>query len=314
MPLKISLKSGNSKVLKDSKSTGHALKKFGGFSLKSNKATSLNKKNEAGLAKGKLGKSNGLLGKLDDEDDENEKIVTIQSYDHQAEEDAKLQKTSTKLVINPPVSRKLTPAEILQQQQQQQQTNSKNDDFDENLQYGINLAENPERADSDYTDENRDLSLLLNKDKTPHQTGQRLSDAKNAEVDTAGQGAENPTLESYQRVPVEQFGAAFLRGLGWKDEEDKNKDKDKKGAKSDHDSSGDGDAKKNNVADRIRSSVQRQEFLGIGAKPVPMPVTGSGSGTSRGNKKEIMRYTPVVMRDKETGKIINEKELNQRQG
>lgn len=313
MPLKISLNSRNSKVLKESKSTGSSLKKFGGFSLKSNKAIPLNKKNEAKSAKGKLAKSHGLLGKQDDDDDDNEKIVTIRSYDHQAEEEAKLQKTSAKLVINPPASRKLTPAEILQQQQQQQ-TNSKNDDFDENLHYGINLAENTKRADSDYTDERRDLSLLSNKDKTPHQSRQRLSEAKNVEADTAGQGADNPTLESYQRVPVEQFGAAFLRGLGWKDEEDKNKGKDKREAENDYDSSGDGDAKKNAVADRIRNSVQRQEFLGIGAKPVPMPVTGIGNGTSRGKKREIMRYTPVVMRDKETGKIINEKELNQRQG
>jgi hypothetical protein len=50
------------------------------------------------------------------------------------------------------------------------------------------------------------------------------------------------TLEDYERVPVEEFGAALLRGMGWKE----------------------GDAKKGRVA-RPKDVKRRQNLLGLGA-------------------------------------------------
>lgn len=50
------------------------------------------------------------------------------------------------------------------------------------------------------------------------------------------------TLEDYERVPVEEFGAALLRGMGWKE----------------------GDAKKGTVT-RPRDVKRRQNLLGLGA-------------------------------------------------
>lgn len=38
--------------------------------------------------------------------------------------------------------------------------------------------------------------------------------------------------ESYERVPVEEFGKALLRGMGWKDEEEEEEGTDSKGKKS----------------------------------------------------------------------------------
>lgn len=50
------------------------------------------------------------------------------------------------------------------------------------------------------------------------------------------------TLDDYERVPVEEFGAALLRGMGWKE----------------------GDAKKGRV-DRPKDVKRRQNLLGLGA-------------------------------------------------
>jgi hypothetical protein len=51
------------------------------------------------------------------------------------------------------------------------------------------------------------------------------------------------TLDDYERVPVEEFGAALLRGMGWKE----------------------GDAKKGRV-ERPKEAQRRQNLLGLGAK------------------------------------------------
>lgn len=59
------------------------------------------------------------------------------------------------------------------------------------------------------------------------------------------------TLEEYERVPVEQFGAALLRGMGWKDGE----------------SIG---AKRKSGALKPTMFQPRERLLGLGAKPNPL--------------------------------------------
>lgn len=38
-------------------------------------------------------------------------------------------------------------------------------------------------------------------------------------------GAKEPTLDDYERIPIADYGKAMLRGMGWKDEEEKKSDK-----------------------------------------------------------------------------------------
>ncbi|KAJ1724924.1 hypothetical protein LPJ53_000850 [Coemansia erecta] len=75
--------------------------------------------------------------------------------------------------------------------------------------------------------------------------------------------------ETYERVPVEAFGAAMLRGMGWKGEgEDTEKDKDKSGKSR----------SKNHV-----DFTPRPSLLGLGAKPKP-------GGPSSIDKAKSKRY------------------------
>ncbi|KAI8049612.1 DExH-box splicing factor binding site-domain-containing protein [Syncephalis plumigaleata] len=59
------------------------------------------------------------------------------------------------------------------------------------------------------------------------------------------------TLDDYEDVPVEEFGAALLRGMGWKD--------------------GQGIGRGHRESDpTVSGSEQRPRLLGLGAKPLPM--------------------------------------------
>lgn len=60
-------------------------------------------------------------------------------------------------------------------------------------------------------------------------------------------------LEDYERVPVEEFGAAMLRGMGWKGDQSGGKQKDK------------------NRSDKPVEFKPRPALLGLGAKPLPVP-------------------------------------------
>lgn len=84
--------------------------------------------------------------------------------------------------------------------------------------------------------------------------------------------------EEYENVPIEEFGAALLRGMGWKDEED------------DTQSVGSGKKK----VSLPHEQQGRPEFLGIGAKSVP--------GDSRKPKLRDQTFMPVVKINKKTGK------------
>ncbi|KAI8372763.1 DExH-box splicing factor binding site-domain-containing protein [Radiomyces spectabilis] len=60
---------------------------------------------------------------------------------------------------------------------------------------------------------------------------------------------DEATMEDYENIPVEEFGAALLRGLGWKEGE------------------GIGRNRKNSPAPVIAPVKQRDALLGLGAKP-----------------------------------------------
>ncbi|KAJ5368371.1 Pre-mRNA-splicing factor spp2 [Penicillium cataractarum] len=121
---------------------------------------------------------------------------------------------------------------------------------------------------------------------------------------------EPATLDQYNAIPVEEFGAALLRGMGWKDGQ----------------SIGRGDYSSSTAAKKAKNPgvpERRPGFLGIGAKD-----SGKGAEVELGAwGKSAMRkasrkqgeeneggsvegvYMPVTMRNKKTGEYITEEEL-----
>ncbi|KAG7833537.1 hypothetical protein KL942_003372 [Ogataea angusta] len=108
--------------------------------------------------------------------------------------------------------------------------------------------------------ENKELHYGLNKMETerPPTPGSRLLAPKSIE----SQDGEAPNLKSYEKMPVEKFGEAMLRGMGWK---------------------GSGTRSKTPV------SKPRPPYLGLGAKPSP-------AQQGRAYRHDT-NYVPVVKKD-----------------
>jgi hypothetical protein len=137
------------------------------------------------------------------------------------------------------------------------------------------------------------------------------SETRSFRADVAAR-PESATLEQYNAIPVEEFGAALLRGMGWKEGQAVGKGK-------------------YGSADPSRASTphipaRRPGFLGIGAKDVSngkaevelgawgkaamrkgSRKAGETTKNGEGNTEGI--YMPVLMRNKKTGETITEEEL-----
>lgn len=104
---------------------------------------------------------------------------------------------------------------------------------------------------------------------------------------------EMASLEDYAAVPVEEFGAALLRGMGWKE--------------------GDEVGKRRGAASKPRVVEKRPAFLGIGAKAkeeVPeLGTWGKGDKRRRGRRPDTT-YVPVIMVDKKTGRAVDPAEAD----
>ena len=103
-----------------------------------------------------------------------------------------------------------------------------------------------------------------------------------------------PTEDDYDAVPVEGFGAALLRGMGWKDGQPIGRNR-------------------GNVVKEVKPVERRPALLGVGAKPAAalgIPELGVwGEKDKKGKKKDAQSYNPVVLRNKVTGEEITEEEL-----
>jgi G-patch domain len=134
------------------------------------------------------------------------------------------------------------------------------------------------------------------------------------------------TLDEYAAMPVEEFGMALVRGMGKKrrangeiitiknpNEPGHAEDKTKKAEKSlgRVTATGAGTGRDPNMG-----------YLGIGAKAAKS-VVGNGAGGEDGlgawgkadmrkNKRGEGMYTPVMLRDRRTGELISERELEER--
>ena len=100
------------------------------------------------------------------------------------------------------------------------------------------------------------------------------------------------SLDDYDRVPVEEFGSAMLRGMGWKEGQVFGKAGEKAG--------------KERVVER------RPALLGIGAKETPGAVgdeLGAWGKAAKGKRKTDQVYNPIVLKNAKTGEMLTEEEL-----
>lgn len=104
------------------------------------------------------------------------------------------------------------------------------------------------------------------------------------------------TLEDYNRVPVEQFGAAMLRGMGWKEGDGIGMNKGKK-------------------QEKAKIPERRPALLGIGAKEEAAVAQEMGTwgkaARGKGGKEPVI-YNPILLKDKKTGEMFTEEEAQKR--
>jgi hypothetical protein len=103
-----------------------------------------------------------------------------------------------------------------------------------------------------------------------------------------------PTLSDYTAVPVEEYGAAMLRGMGWKGPSTAPSAPTKNGKKP------------------SLLPTKRPALLGIGADPNAAKQAeelGAWGETSARRGKEPTMFIPVSMKNKRTGETLTEEEL-----
>ncbi|KAK6334148.1 hypothetical protein TWF696_002650 [Orbilia brochopaga] len=93
------------------------------------------------------------------------------------------------------------------------------------------------------------------------------------------------TLEEYAAVPVEEFGAALLRGMGWKE--------------------GQAIGRSGGAGNKPRIVEKRPAFLGIGAKGVGAEEIGAwGKGDKKGRQPRVDKtYLPITLVDKSGNRV-----------
>lgn len=189
---------------------------------------------------GKL-KKTGLFAEGEVEE-ESEQVVRVESYNLREEEKIKREKERQKrgdyLVIVPPKNRVLSNVKEEENKAQKNTQTEKNGE--DHLGFGMNVLQAKEKTDKQES-ETRMVGCL------PMDVG------------------ENPTAESYEEMPVEKFGLAFLRGLGY-DEKQKNSETQKESNRDD--------------------VTRRALFLGIGAR----------ENTNLAFKAREMKYEGLLLR------------------
>ncbi|GKZ77296.1 pre-mRNA-splicing factor spp2 [Aspergillus niger] len=138
--------------------------------------------------------------------------------------------------------------------------------------------------------------------------GGRYDETSSFRADVAAR-PESASLDQYNAIPVEEFGAALLRGMGWKEGQAVGRGKYGGSANQDN---------------KPRVPERRPGFLGIGAKDVSggkgaeaelgawgkaAMRKGSRKGGKEGESNPEGVYMPIMMRNKQTGEFITEEEL-----
>ena len=111
--------------------------------------------------------------------------------------------------------------------------------------------------------------------------------------------------EAYEQVPIEEFGAALLRGMGWKEEEEVDATATAASRRSSSSKKGIDDGNSNSNS-RI---MPRERNLGLGAMPKPPALSGS-HGHSKGKDKDRDRRKEAL--DNQWRHKVSERITNQR--
>lgn len=139
------------------------------------------------------------------------------------------------------------------------------------------------------TDEERAMDVLLGKDTDSNLVLPAMTEEEAFERDFHS-APDMATLDDYARVPVEQFGAALLRGMGWKEGEGIGSQRGKK-------------------IEKVKVPERRPALLGIGAKEEAAVKEEMGAWGKASRGKDAKVYNPVLLRDKRTGEMFTEEEL-----
>lgn len=117
------------------------------------------------------------------------------------------------------------------------------------------------------------------------------------------------SLDAYAAMPIEDFGAALLRGMGWKEGQAIGRQ---------YGSTTQAQGDKQQEKKKPPPPKSRPALLGIGAKEdaavgVELGAWGKGAKGSKG-RGSLLRteYTPVVMRNAKTGEQLTEEELQRK--
>lgn len=140
-------------------------------------------------------------------------------------------------------------------------------------------------------------SLLTGKATDTARVVPAITDEEALQADLAS-APDEPSIAAYEATPIEGFGLAMLRGMGWKDSDGENR----KGA--------------NKPPAEVK---RRPALLGIGAKEDAAKDVELGEFNSKARPKKGQRgkdapqgYNPVSLRNKKTGEVITEEELKRK--
>lgn len=107
------------------------------------------------------------------------------------------------------------------------------------------------------------------------------------------------TLDAYEATPVSDFGAAIMRGMGWKDGGPVGKQRTQ-----------------GTTTSKPRIVERRPALLGIGAKEVPTGVgddeLGAWGKGAKGKRRTDLTYNPVILKNSRTGEMLTEEELEKK--
>lgn len=147
--------------------------------------------------------------------------------------------------------------------------------------------------------ENAALEHLLNGKTTDTQRVVPAITDEQALANDLLDAPDEPDLDAYEATPIEGFGLAMLRGMGWKDSDGESRLGQKNGSKA------------------PKEVKRRPALLGIGAKEdaakdVELGEFNSKARPKTGQKDAPAGYTPVTLRNKKTGEVISEEELKRK--
>ncbi|KAH0343428.1 hypothetical protein KCU81_g5202, partial [Aureobasidium melanogenum] len=185
----------------------------------------------------------------------------------------------------------------------------------EAVKYGLNVFAPSATADAEYTQQDQEPEQLPEDKPEQQKSADQLAiDAlmgaaptstltipttaiteEDAFNDSYHSAPPAPSLSDYAAVPVEEYGAAMLRGMGWKGPS--------------------AVPSKPTNGKKALPPAKRPALLGIGADPnaaAQAEELGAwGKSSSRGRKEPTM-FIPVSMKNKKTGETLTEEELREK--